>query len=568
MMNDPSAVAIIGMAGRFPGARDIDEYWHNLSTSVCSITDFEEHELLADGADPDEVRRPGHVPSHGYLPGADRFEPDLFGFNRTEAALLDPQHRLLLETAWNALEDGGHDPRCAPARCGVYVGGRTTEHMIAAHADRRYAAEHGEVLVRILTDRQYLAPWLSYRLGLDGPSITVEAACATSLVAVHLAVQALIAGECDAALAGGVAVDSVRRHGYLYREGGVLSPDGRCRPFDEKAAGTVPGNGVGLVLLRRLDDALADGDPIHAVIRGSAVTNDGRARMGFTAPSVERQSAALAEAWAAAGIDPAAAQYLEAHGTGTALGDPVEFAAMCAALGATGDVECGFGSVKANIGHLDAASGVAGLIKVALMLGHRTLVPTVNLSQPHPDLNLEATRFRLVTQLAAWTPPAGTPRLAGVSSMGIGGANAHVVLSEAPAAPGRRARRPRHEFAGESFGALSLTAAATTTATPATGPAPVETGPALTRAAVLEMIQASLGRDAASDSEVSYISAGGDSLGAVHLAGKLQDDFGVDVPLEIFFEATSLRDLAALIVAEASSADNLLAALLDEAETH
>ncbi|MEU4222093.1 beta-ketoacyl synthase N-terminal-like domain-containing protein, partial [Actinoplanes sp. NPDC026623] len=432
-MNDASAVAVVGMSGRFPGARDLPEYWTNLSAGVCSIRDFDRDELIADGVDPHELRQPGYVPAKGYLADADRFEAQLFGFNGTEAAVLDPQHRLLLEAAWSALEDAGYDPRQAPGRTGVYVGGSPTEHQLAAGTDRRLRSELGGMQLRILTDREFLAGWVSYRLGLTGPSLTVQAACATSLTAVHLAAQALLLGECDTALAGGVSVDAVGKRGYVYREGGIFSPDGRCRPFGEKAAGTVAGSGVGVVVLRRLADALADGDPVRAVILGSAVTNDGSAKVGFTAPSVDRQTEAITEAWAAAGLEPAAAQYLEMHGTATALGDPVELAAAAAAVGHPYGGPCRIGSVKSNIGHLDAAAGVASLIKVVLMLGHRELVPTANVTDPHPDLvSTHSGTFELVGGERQWEPPGAGPRLAGVSGVGIGGTNVHVVLAEAP----------------------------------------------------------------------------------------------------------------------------------------
>ncbi|MGH3750425.1 MAG: beta-ketoacyl synthase N-terminal-like domain-containing protein, partial [Micromonosporaceae bacterium] len=395
-----------------------------------SISEFTDSELLEDGADENEIRRGDYVPAKGYLADADRFQADVFGFNGAEAAALDPQHRLLLETAWSALENAGYDPLRAPARTGVYVGGSPTEHMLAAATDPRLAASIGAMQVRILTDREFLAPWVSYRLGLDGPSMTVQTACSTSLSAVHVAAQALLLGECDTALAGGVAVDSVRRRGYVRQEGGIFSADGRCRPFDEKATGTVPGNGVGVMVLRRLEDALADGDPVRAVIRGSAITNDGGAKVGFTAPGVDQQTAAIIEAWSAAGLDPAAAQYLEAHGTGTDLGDRIELAA--AAAGFKGAQRMGIGSVKSNIGHLDAAAGVAALIKAVLMLEHRTLAPTVNSDGTHPVLRSGGTPFHLVDSCAQWPRPEEGPRLAGVTSIGIGGTNVHVVLSEPP----------------------------------------------------------------------------------------------------------------------------------------
>ncbi|MEV5323909.1 beta-ketoacyl synthase N-terminal-like domain-containing protein [Nonomuraea sp. NPDC052634] len=439
-MSDVPAVAIVGMSGRFPGAGDVAEFWRNLREGVCSITDFSEDELLAAGVDPAELRGPGYVAAKGFLADADRFEHPLFGFNATEAAALDPQHRQLLETAWSALEDAGYDPRRPPARTGVYVGGGPSEHSVAAQVDGTLRSRLGPMHVRVFTDREFLAGWLSYRLGLTGPSLTVQTGCSTSLATVHVAVQALLGGECDLALAGGVSIESPYPRGYVYEPGGISSPDGRCRPFDEKAAGTVGGDGVGLVVLRRLEDALADGDPIYAVIRGTAATNDGPGRVGFTAPGVDGQVAAIVEAWATAGLDPSDAQFLEAHGTGTDLGDRIEIAAAAAAFedGSGRPGRCAIGSVKSNVGHLNAAAGIAGLIKVALMLRHRTMVPTVNVTRAHPDLSLDATPFRLLTATEEWPAPASGPRLAGVSSLGIGGTNVHVVLEEAPAAAGTR----------------------------------------------------------------------------------------------------------------------------------
>ncbi|MFF2013565.1 beta-ketoacyl synthase N-terminal-like domain-containing protein [Streptomyces sp. NPDC058195] len=428
-----SAVAVVGMSGRFPGAPDLDAYWANLLDGLCSVTDFTEEELIADGADAREIRGRDYVPAKGHLADADRFDAELFGFNRTEAAALDPQHRLLLETAWAALENAGRSPLGGTSRTGVYVGGGPTEHMLAAQTDPRLAASIGALQVRILTDREFLAPWISYRLGLEGPSMTVQTACSTSLTAVHLAVQSLLLGDCDTALAGGVAVDAVHKRGYVHQQGGIYSPDGRCRPFDERAGGTVPGNGVGVVVLRRLCDALADGDPVRAVIRGSAVTNDGATKVGFTAPGVDQQTAAVVEAWTAAGLDPADAQYLEAHGTATALGDRIEAAAATAAFkGALGTGRIGIGSVKSNIGHLDAAAGVAALIKSVLMLERATLVPNADPGRPHPELGFDDSPFHLIGRTAAWPEPEHGPRRSGVSSVGIGGTNVHVVLEEAP----------------------------------------------------------------------------------------------------------------------------------------
>ncbi|MEV0125847.1 beta-ketoacyl synthase N-terminal-like domain-containing protein [Streptomyces sp. NPDC050703] len=675
-----AAIAVVGMSGRFPGAPDLDTYWANLRDGVCAITDFTEAELLADGADPEELRGAEHVPAKGHLADADRFEAELFGFHRTEAAALDPQHRVLLETAWAALEDAGHDPLAVPARTGVYVGGSPTEHMLAAHTDRRLAASIGAMQIRILTDREFLAPWISYRLGLEGPSLTVQTACSTSLTAVHLAAQALLLGECDTALAGGVSIDTVRRQGYVHYEGGIFSADGRCRPFDERAGGTVPGSGVGVVVLRRLADALADGDPVRAVIRGSALTNDGATKVGFTAPGVEQQTAAIVEAWSAAGLEPSAAQYVETHGTATELGDRIELAAATAAFGGPeGTVgRVGIGSVKSNIGHLDAAAGVASLIKAVLMLEHATLAPTVNVSRPHPDLRMDATPFRVVDSAAPWPLPADGVRRAGVSSLGIGGTNVHVVLEQAPErrgtrttprreilalsartepalrtlaarlatalrapdAPsladtaytlrtgrtpmdvrayvlasdpaeaadrltalaegrdggddgdtpdgdglrglgelwlkggsvpwpetlgeGRRVSLPTYPFAGESYGALTLDRRSGQPEAAAQAPAPDDD---LT-AAVLGVLAEALGLADAVGPDTTYFAAGGDSLTAVHLVGRLRDEFGIDVPITVFLEELPLQELAKRIAGstEQDAAEDSLDALLSEFE--
>ena len=574
----PDAVAIIGMSGRFPGAEDLDRYWAKLCASTCSLTDFSTEALRAAGVPQAELDRPEYVPTKGWLAGADIFDAAHFGFNRTEAAALDPQHRLLLQTAWATLEDAGRDPNKPPERTGVYVGGSLTEHMLAAHTGSEPAASLGAMQARILTDREFLAPWISYRLGLDGPSVGVQTACSTSLTAVHLAVQALLVGECDAALAGGVAVDAVQPRGYVYQQGGIFSPDGRCRPFDARAAGTVPGNGVGLVLLRRLQDALDDGDPVRAVIRGTAVTNDGAGKVGFTAPGVDGQTAAITEAWAAAGLEPAQADYLEAHGTGTELGDRVEITAASAAFADAERGQIALGSVKANIGHLDAAAGVAALAKTVLMMQAGTLVPSAGVTRPHPELRLPETPFRLLTATEPWHARDGGPRRAGVTSVGIGGTNVHVVLEEAPEPRpgiGRRSALPaRDVFAGESFGALRLDR---TGAEPrpaggtehpgdapgaVTGPAPDAAG---TTQALTRLLTETLGLSGPEDLDRTYLEVGGDSLAAVHLVGRIRDEHGIDVPIGLFLEEIPLRELVARI--EESGAASPLDDLLAEVES-
>ncbi|MFB6772696.1 beta-ketoacyl synthase N-terminal-like domain-containing protein [Streptomyces sp. NPDC056337] len=565
------AIAITGLSGRFPGAPSIVQYWNNLRDGVCSLTDFTEEQLLTAGVPATEVRHHSYVATKGWLAKADRFDHTLFGFNRTEAAALDPQHRLLLETAWSALLDSGFDPRKPPPRTGVYVGGSNTEHMLAARTSPELAAALGTTQVRILTDREFLAPWISYRLGLTGPSIGVQTACSTSLTAVHLAAQALLLGECDTALAGGAALDAVGPRGYLYHPGGIYSPGGRCHPFDEKAAGTVPGNGVGLVVMRRLEDALADGDPIRAVIRGSAVTNDGAGKIGFTAPGIEGQTAAITEAWATAGLDPAQAQYLEAHGTGTDLGDRVEVAAAAAAFASAGKGQIVLGSVKANIGHLDTAAGVAALTKATLMLQQRTMLPQTGATHPHPALDLESTPFRLLNEATDWPAANGEPRRAGITAVGLGGTNVHIVLEEAPlpqdSAPLRRTALPARIFAGVPHGTLRPA----TSATPQPGGAGENKRPhqAQETAGGLEQSLAqllidSLGLNGTEDLNRTYFDVSGDSLTAVHLVSRISDEFGVNVPITRFLDEHPLHELISLIAAEA--VEDPLSALIDEIE--
>ncbi|MFJ9563739.1 type I polyketide synthase [Streptomyces fuscichromogenes] len=443
-----SAVAIVGMSGRFPGAGNLDEFWENLRTGTGSVTDFSPEELVADGADPAEVAKDAYIPAKGVLSGADRFDADLFGFSPRDAELLDPQHRLLLECAWSALEDAGYDPRAVPDLTGVYVGGGLTDHAVAVLSDPRLHRERGRTQLALLTDRDTLASWISFRLGLGGPSIAVSTACSTSLTAVHMAVQSLLLGECDIAVAGGVGIDTPARRGYLHQEGGIASADGRCRPFDADSSGTVAGNGVGLVVLRRHEDALRAGDRVHCLIRGSAVTNDGSAKIGFTAPGTAGQVAAITQALDTAQVAPREIQYVEMHGTGTALGDEIEVSAITEAFGGSAGTPqwCGIGSVKSNIGHLDTAAGVAGLLKTVLMLKNRQFVPTVNFTAPNPALGLDATPFHVVDRTGPWPRPDGGARLAGVSSIGMGGTNVHMVLEEAPDQEERSATGDRPEL--------------------------------------------------------------------------------------------------------------------------
>ncbi len=330
-----SGIAVVGMSGRFPGAASVEAFWHNLREGICGTTFFSPEELAAAGVDAAELADPRYVRAAGMLGDADLFDAELFGLNPREAEVMDPQQRVFLECAWAALEDAGYDPQRFPGWIGVYAGAGIGKYlwMNVARSPAALAAV-GTFQAMISNDKDYLSSQVSYRLNLRGPSVGVQTACSTSLVAVHLACQALLCFECDLALAGGVSISTPERHGYLYQEDGLSSPDGYCRPFDARAVGTLRGNGAGIVALRRLADALADGDRVLAVIKGSAINNDGAAKVGYTAPSVAGQAEVIAAAQAVAGVEPATIDYVEAHGTGTRLGDPIEVAALAQVFGA------------------------------------------------------------------------------------------------------------------------------------------------------------------------------------------------------------------------------------------
>ncbi len=427
-------IAVIGMAGRFPGARDVQELWDNLRQGVDSLTFFSDEELLAAGIPPERLASPDYVKAGRVLEGIDLFDAGFFGFSPREAELLDPQQRLFLECAWQALESAGHSPRGCRGRVGVYAGARMSSYAFNIFSRPDILESLGDIAVQAAVDKDYLATRVSYELDLKGPSLTVQTACSTSLVAVHLASQSLGSGECDMALAGGVAVQTQQRTGYMYQPGSILSRDGRCRTFDAQASGTLSGDGVGVVVLKRLQDALRDGDTIHAVIKGSAINNDGALKVGYTAPSVEGQAQVIAAAQEAAGVSADSITYVEAHGTATPLGDPIEIAALTQAFrkGTDRTGFCAVGSVKTNLGHLDAAAGVTGLIKTALALRHRQIPPSLHFAAPNPKIDFAASPFYVNTKLAEWRSEEG-PRRAGVSSFGMGGTNAHAVLEEAPA---------------------------------------------------------------------------------------------------------------------------------------
>jgi acyl transferase domain-containing protein/glutamate-1-semialdehyde aminotransferase len=437
-------VAIIGMAGRFPGARNIGEFWRNLLAGVESISRFDRHDLEASVLeDPGARDQPGYVPARGVLDGVDLFDADFFGINPKEAQILDPQQRLFLEAAWEALERAGYDPATAGGSVGVFAGMSNNSYFAANLKEHRDLIDLvGALQTMMGNEKDYLATRVSYKLDLKGPSVSVQTACSTSLVAVCQAVQSLLAYQCDMALAGGVSIALPQKRGYLPYDGGITSADGHCRAFDAQAQGTVFSNGLGVVVLKRLADAVADGDHVCAVIKGSALNNDGSGKVSFLAPSVDGHAEAVAMAQAYAQVDARSISYVEAHGTGTALGDVVEVAALTQAFRSqTADTGfCALGSVKTNIGHLDVAAGVAALIKAVLSLQHRIVPPSLHFTSPNPKLSLEKSPFFVNTSPLEWAAGA-TPRRAGVSSLGVGGTNAHVVLEEAPVAEASDAGR-------------------------------------------------------------------------------------------------------------------------------
>jgi amino acid adenylation domain-containing protein len=430
-----TAVAIVGMAGRFPMAATPAELWQRLREGAELIRRYSDEELLAAGVDATLLSQPGYVPAKAELADVDQFDAAFFGYSPREAEILDPQQRLFLEAAWEALENAGYDPSSRNHRVGVFAGQSFNTYLMAnLYPNARVMATVGLFQAILANDKDYLATRTSYKLGLTGPSLTVQTACSTSLVAIHLAVKSLLEGECEMALAGGVSVTVPVRSGYLYQPGSIVSPDGHCRAFDAQSQGTVPGNGLGIVVLKRLEDAQRDGDTIRAVILGSSINNDGSGKVGFTAPSPAGQAAVISDALARAGVEPETIGLIEAHGTGTPLGDPIEVVALkevfAAASGRPGFIA--LGSIKSNLGHLDAAAGVAGIMKATLALENGELPPTLHVGTPNPDLHLEDSPFYLNARVSAWLRN-GTPRRAAVSSFGIGGTNAHVVLQEAEA---------------------------------------------------------------------------------------------------------------------------------------
>ena len=427
-------IAIIGMAGRFPQAPNLQRFWENLRQGIEATSFFSDEELEQAGVSPDLLRHPNYVRARGVLEDADLFDAGFFGYSPREAELTDPQIRLFLECAWEAMESAGWNPDKFAGMIGVYAGMSFSSYIWQlAGADTGADSVSAFRILMGGGEKDHLATTLSYRLNLRGPSLNIQTACSTSLVAVHAAARAVMTYECDMAIAGGSTVNVPQRCGYMYEPGGIASADGHCRSFDAQASGSISGDGVGVVLLKRLEDAIAAGDTVYAVIKGSAINNDGRRKVGFTAPAVEGQAEVIALALAAAEVECESIGYIEAHGSATVMGDPIEIEALNQVYGQAGlkPSSIAVGSVKSNLGHLNAAAGVAGLIKTILAIQHGSIPASLNFRQPNPAIPFSRGPFRVNSTLSPW-PESKKPRRAGVSSFGIGGTNAHVILEEAP----------------------------------------------------------------------------------------------------------------------------------------
>jgi acyl transferase domain-containing protein/thioesterase domain-containing protein len=428
-------IAVVGMAGRFPGADNVDTFWQNLRDGKEAIRAYTDEELLAAGVSESLLRNPDYIKMGAPIDNIDMFDAAFFGFSPRDAAIMDPQHRHFLEVCWEGLEHAGYDPSRYEGSIGVFGGSGHNAYMPYHLLTNPELLETvGFFLLRHTgNDKDFLTTRVSYLLDLHGPSVNVQTACSTSLVAIHFGVQSLLNQECDMVLAGGVTFELPHHQGYLYQDGEILSPDGHCRAFDAESKGTVFGSGAGVVVLKRLEDAIEDGDTIHSVIIGSAINNDGAGKVNYLAPSVDGQAGAIVEAIELAGITADTIDYVEAHGTGTRIGDPIEVQALTQAFRNTTDAvgTCGIGSAKTNIGHLDTAAGIAGFIKTTQALKHKQLPPSLNFSKPNPMIDFENSPFYVNNTLKAWQAK-DSPRRAGISSLGVGGTNAHIILEEAP----------------------------------------------------------------------------------------------------------------------------------------
>ncbi|MCP5050991.1 MAG: amino acid adenylation domain-containing protein, partial [bacterium] len=431
-MNSGLKIAVIGMAGRFPGARDTHEFWDKIKTGMETITFFSDEELRASGIDTRLMEDPNYIKAGGKLEDIEHFDASFFSYTTREAEIMNPQIRVFHETVWTALEDAGYNPETYKGLIGLYAGAASSPDWEARALLSGKSGEMGEFAAYQLMNKDFICQRIAYKLNLRGPSYVVQTACSTSLVAIHVAYLAILNAECDLALGGGVTISSQGKQGYMYQEGMIASPDGHCRAFDSRSKGTVGGEGAGVVVLKRLDDAIDDRDHIYAVIKGSAINNDGIRKAGFSAASVEGQAEVVKMALKMSEVQPESIGYIETHGTGTSMGDSVEIEALRLAFDTGKRSFCGIGSVKSNVGHLDTASGVTGFIKTVLALNHRFIPPSLHFEIPNPGLDLINSQFYVVKEPTPWVNENGSPLRAGVSSFGLGGTNAHIVLEEAP----------------------------------------------------------------------------------------------------------------------------------------
>ena len=467
--DDDNQIAIVGMAGRFPGANSVAQLWDNLKNGVESIRTFSRQELIDAGVCRTQYEDPRFVPAAARIENLEDFDAEFFGLSPHEARITDPQHRLFIESAWTALEDAGFNFASKDRRIGVFAGARVNTYRQLVNSRLDVGGQPNLAFETLLSnEKDFLATRVAHRFDLHGPAMTVQTGCSTSLVAVQLASQALQSGQCSMALAGGVSVYLENRHGYLFEEGMILSPDGRVRAFDADAQGTVFGDGVGVVVLKRLSDAVRDNDSIYAVIRSVAVNNDGGAKTGFAAPSIDGQAEVIQMALGQANVLASDIGYIETHGTGTYIGDPIEIAALSQAFGSE-DVDarsvgaqpdgaqpvgaqahptdgspqrCAIGSAKANVGHLDAAAGMVGLMKAAMVVRDGVIPPSINFDRPNPNIDFENSPFSVATRLTNWS--SSQPRLAGISSFGVGGTNAHAIVAQPPTPVTESSHRPSH----------------------------------------------------------------------------------------------------------------------------
>ncbi|WP_133134280.1 non-ribosomal peptide synthetase, partial [Legionella santicrucis] len=543
-------IAIIGMAGRFPGADDLETFWSNLQSGKEGITYYSREELLEQGLDPSVVDHPNYVKAQCKLSDIKCFDAEFFGYTSSEAEIMDPQHRLLMQCAWHALEDANYNPHHYAGDIGLFAGcGQNnyfSDHVLPNQTQHDLSRQFQ---LMIHQQANFLCTKIAYKLNLTGPAITIQTACSTSLVAVHQACLALNAGDCDIALAGGVSIGQLEKQGYLYQPGLIFSPDAKCRAFDAQAQGTFEGQGVGLVVLKPLSKALADEDFIYAVIKASAINNDGHQKIGFTAPSPQKQAEVIRLAQQRAACSPDTISYIEAHGTGTALGDPIEMEGLTQVFNDSGLASgaCALGSVKTNIGHLDVAAGIAGLIKTILCLYHKQLVPTLHYQSANSKINFAASPFYVNTVLKPWTQ-GNYPRRAGISSFGIGGTNAHLILEEAPS----EAKQERESPILYPFAKTEYWLPAGRTAAVAQLPTQANGVIVRDREHILSVLRSLwttlLGIESFKNNE-DFFDLGGDSLAAVQLSAQLQRQLGVHLEL-MSLNRITIDGLLALIEKE------------------